>query len=223
MTTATEKLGKIKKLNLGENSVIVVAAAKAGTHLVLSILDALGVDRAEELGQQDGIGAQPFMMQHRFIKQIISKSTLVTFSLEAYDKMEQKTQAATKPINLPHTHLWPEFFPENFRGKIIHVTRDPRAVAASAFPFLKQIPPFHPYLNGLKLQTVDDYARMDAQGLLPWGRIKEFDEAWLEYAHASNCNFISLRFEDIIKDKPLYIKRVADFLNIKQNLDMEKV
>ena len=42
-------------------------------------------------------------------------------------------------LTLPHGHLYPKFFPKDFKGKIIFIQRDPRAVAASAYPFLQKV------------------------------------------------------------------------------------
>ena len=53
--------------------------------------------------------------------------------------MESKMAAAKNFITLPHGHLYPKFFPKDFKGKIIFIQRDPRAVAASAYPFLQKV------------------------------------------------------------------------------------
>ena len=42
-------------------------------------------------------------------------------------------------LTLPHGHLYPKFFPKDFKGKIMFIQRDPRAVAASAYPFLQKV------------------------------------------------------------------------------------
>ena len=47
-------------------------------------------------------------------------------TLQAYESMERKMKQATKPIILPHCHLYAHFFPDDFKGKIIHITRDQR-------------------------------------------------------------------------------------------------
>ena len=56
---------------------------KAGNHFMMSVLDAMGCDRAEELGQEPsgGISAKPFECQR---------------SLEAYKRMETKMKNSTK-------------------------------------------------------------------------------------------------------------------------------
>ena len=47
-------------------------------------------------------------------------------TLEAFKSMERKMKLATKPIILPHCHLYATFFPDDFKGKIVHITRDQR-------------------------------------------------------------------------------------------------
>ena len=41
---------------LSENGVIVIGMPKAGNHFMMSVLDAMGCDRAEELGQEPSGG-----------------------------------------------------------------------------------------------------------------------------------------------------------------------
>jgi len=84
----------------------------------------LEIERAEELGEDKGIEAVPFESQH---------------SIEAYERMENKMATAQNLLTLPHSHLYPNFFPKDFKGKIIFIKRDPRAVAASAYPFLQKV------------------------------------------------------------------------------------
>ena len=62
----TAKFPKIRNMTSSEHAVIVMGPAKSGSHLAMSILDALGVDRAEELGVENGITPFPFEFQDRF-------------------------------------------------------------------------------------------------------------------------------------------------------------
>ena len=39
-----------------ENGVIVIGMPKAGNHFMMSVLDAMGCDRAEEIGQEESGG-----------------------------------------------------------------------------------------------------------------------------------------------------------------------
>ena len=48
--TGVAKFDTIRNMTSTEHGVVVMGPAKSGSHLALSILDALGCDRAEELG-----------------------------------------------------------------------------------------------------------------------------------------------------------------------------
>ena len=54
---------------------------------------------------------------------------------------------AKRPLMLPHCHLTPELFIKDFKGKIVYISRDVRACAASAYPFMKGIEMFGPILD----------------------------------------------------------------------------
>ena len=95
---------------------------------------------------------------------------------------------ATQPIILPHCHLYAKFFPDDFKGKIVHITRDQskglhqisfmshdsfdkldedprkRAIIASAYPFLKQFPNYTDFFETWNFQSLNDFALHDVQG-----------------------------------------------------------
>ena len=102
--------------------------------------------------------------------------------MDAYDKMEEKMANAQRPIILPHCHLYAPMFPQDFKGKIICITRDPRAVAASAYPFLSKISAFNGYFEKFGFKCVDDFAQHDVKGKTYWGDIDEYDQSWRDYA-----------------------------------------
>ena len=119
--TGIEKFDTIRNMTSTEHGVVVMGPAKSGSHLLLSILDALGCDRAEELGVEGGITPFPFEYQR---------------SHEVYHRMEKKMAEAKGPVTLPHCHLTPDRFIKGFKGKIVYISRDVRAVCASAYPFI---------------------------------------------------------------------------------------
>merc|ERR1712242_372681 len=57
-------------------------------------------------------------------------------SHEVYHRMEKKMAEAKGPVTLPHCHLTPDRFIKGFKGKIVYISRDVRAVCASAYPFI---------------------------------------------------------------------------------------
>ena len=61
--------------------------------------------------------------------------------------MEEKLKSSSKFLILPHCHLYANFFPDDFKGKIIHVTRDPRAVITSAWHFMTKLPHYNHYFD----------------------------------------------------------------------------
>ena len=66
MTAGKAQADKIMSMKGSEKGVIVVGLAKTGNHFFMSLLDALGCDRAEELGVKGGISSIPFEAQADF-------------------------------------------------------------------------------------------------------------------------------------------------------------
>ena len=89
-----------------------------------------------------------------------------------------------------------EFF---LRGKIIHVTRDPRAVAVSAYPFLGAMDHWKEYYKMWDFKSADDFARHDVDGHLFWGCVKKYDEEWKKAAEERGYDYLFVKFEDIIR------------------------
>ena len=101
-------------------------------------------------------------------------------------------------ITLPHAHIQPEYFPRDFKGKIIHVTRDPRAVAVSAYPFLGAMDHWKEYFEMWQFKNADDFAKHDVQGHLFWGCVDKYDQSWHAAAVDRGYDYLFMRFEDII-------------------------
>ena len=140
--TGVAKFDTIRNMTSTEHGVVVMGPAKSGSHLALSILDALGCDRAEELGVEGGITPFPFEFQKTH---------------EVYHRMEKKMAEAKRPILLPHCHLTPDRFIKGFKGKIVYISRDVRAVCASADPFLNAMQKhvMEPYESGIHFYLMD--------------------------------------------------------------------
>lgn len=50
-----------------KNALIVTGLPKTGSHLTMSILDSFGFERAEDLGDENGITSMPFDFQHKLV------------------------------------------------------------------------------------------------------------------------------------------------------------
>ena len=70
----------------------------------MSILDALGIERAEELDKENGISNIPFEDQRH---------------LSAYKAMEDKMLNSNVYVLLPHAHIQADFFPKDFNKGFI--------------------------------------------------------------------------------------------------------
>jgi len=206
--TGLSKFDTIRNMTSSEHGVIVMGVAKSGSHLALSILDALGVDRAEELGVPGGVTPFPFEFQN---------------TNEVYHRMEQMMAEAKRPIMLPHCHLIPELFIKNFKGKIVYISRDVRAVAASAYPFLNKLPPMKKMLEPYKFESIDEFAQSMIKGEFHMFDARKDDDEWVKAAERGDYeNILMLKFEDIIADKKKWITKIGEFVGLT-NYNMDEV
>merc|ERR1719454_1287514 len=173
---------------------------------MMSILDALGIDRAEEIGVEDGISPFPFEFQTTH---------------EIYHKMEKKMAEAKRPIRLPHCHLTPKHFIKDFQGKIVYIYRDVRAVAASAYPFLQKLPMMSPVMEPYNFLNIDEFAQTIVKDQFWWPDSGVDDAKWQRAAEAGEYkNLLLCKFEDVIADKRTWIKKIADFVGLTDyNID----
>jgi len=131
--------------------------------------------------------------------------------------MEEKLKSSSKFLILPHCHLYANFFPDDFKGKIIHVTRDPRAVITSAWHFMTKLPHYNHYFDTWGFKDINDFAAHEARGEMYWGDIVEFDNSWKEYSKRNpNVDIIFLKFEDIVSNKARAVQQIAEFLEMKE-------
>ena len=203
--TGLAKFDTIRNMTSTEHGVIVMGVGKSGSHMVMSILDALGVDRAEELGVPGGVTPFPFEFQATH---------------EAYHRMENMMAEAKRPIMLPHCHLSPELFIKDFKGKIVYISRDVRAVAASAYPFMKKIESMAPILAPYKFESIDDFAQTVAKDEFCVSDARKDDQEWVKAVERGDYeNVLMLKFEDIIGKKYYIYKRnnVSSLQRTRQN------
>ena len=65
--------------------------------------------------------------------------------------------------------------------KILFITRDPRAVATSAFHFFSKIDLYEPLIKLYDIKNVNDFAKIIFEGKFVHGSIKEYNETWMNF------------------------------------------
>jgi len=201
-----EKGEKIRNFKTQSNAVMVVGYPKTGSHLILSILDELGIERMEQLGEGEKL-VTPFPLEYQP-------------SVQSFEYMEKHLADSSKLLTLPHCHSLPSHFPQDFKGKIVFIERDPRAVAVSGYHFFKR--PFGKYMELLDIKDdVNKFAKHLFEGKFLFGRSNDFDDQWKSFAAQNpNLSIIFTKYEDILADKASHIKKIAAFLGIENyNLD----
>jgi hypothetical protein len=81
---------------------------KCGSHLMLSIIDQLGIQRCESLVEKE---------------EILTGKPLDFNSKKEYDLMEKTISAQKQLVATPHCHASANLFPKNFKGKIVFISR----------------------------------------------------------------------------------------------------
>jgi len=178
-----ETANMIRNFRSTDNTVMVLGYAKAGSHLTLSILDQLGVNRIEKLVAGDElISSIPFEYQ-------------LQSNQKAYEIMERRLKATSELLILPHCHLAPNYFPTNFRGKIIFVERDARAVAVSAYHMFTKLSSLKPVMDKYQANDVNIFAQLMFQNKLWVGRIEDYNNAWKKHFDKKPYSVLFLKYE----------------------------
>ena len=115
-------------------------------------------------------------------------------SVESFEILEKRLTDKSTLLNLPHCHRLPSHFPSNFRGKILFVERDPRAVAVSGFHFFQKA--FAPYMAEAGLDDVNKFAKHVFEGKFLFGKVQEYDQQWKSFAAQNpNISILFLKYE----------------------------
>lgn len=204
-----ELLQKLKDADFPENAVTVLGYAKSGSHLIMSILDAIGVPRLESLLPKEKVS---------FIPMEFNGNT------EFLEEQLAAIRGHKGQVHTTHCHLNPGNFPLGHKGKIIFIERDTPAVVVSAFHFMKKLPFMHPYLK--KHDIFDDlqkFARFMFEGTHFFGLPQDYNQEWKAFAKEHpELRIEFFKFEEIIADKPKEISRLLKFLEI-ENADLAKI
>jgi len=116
--------------------------------------------------------------------------------LESYDYMEEVLRSKSHLWSLPHCHLPPTHFPKNFKGKILYIQRDIRAVAVSAYNMFSNLPFLKPYMEKHGFHDRDAFACNLFEGKNLYGCPASFDKAWMKFfAQNPSIDVLFLKFE----------------------------
>merc|ERR1712241_1400507 len=183
-----KKYDVLAKMNCTDKGVIVVGQPKTGNHAILAMLDGFGIERAEELNIDGGISTMPFEDQP---------------NLMCYKRMEEKMKTSKNYITLPHAHIKAPYFPKKFNGKIIHVTRDPRAVAVSGYHFFgslaSKLDYYKAYFEFWDFKNADDFARHSINGDFYAGDVKEYFRNMMMNGRKLQLSVVTIYFISITR------------------------
>lgn len=107
------------------------------------------------------------------------------------------------------THLPFHLQPYSANAKYIYVTRNPYDCCVSYYYHTKSLPPYD-FQDG----TFDQFLDMFVRGKVDFGDY--FDHLLSWYEHRDDPNVFFLTYEDLKRDTPGWILRIADFLGKEQ-------
>ncbi|XP_063531414.1 luciferin sulfotransferase-like [Cydia strobilella] len=151
----------------------------------------------------------PLMTRYMFLEGVMTVNFIQSRQKEVVTEpiyTHTAVHAAPSPRFIK-THAPFSLLPANLLDttKVVYIARDPRDVAISNYQFVKKLRHYSGDLKSYCNLFFNDLALFSP--LLP-----HVKEAW-ELRHHPNMMFIF--YEDMLKDVPLYIKRLADFLDKK--------
>ena len=107
--------------------------------------------------------------------------------------------------------------------KTIFITRDPRAVAVSAWHFFASMEKYRPEIECHKIKDIDDFAQKVFEGKFSYGDVQIYNKTWRDFAKTypeSRIHFVS--FEDLKLHTEEEISKIAKFLK-HPGSDIQKV
>ena len=131
-----------------------------------------------------------------------------------------------RAMNLPNprtlkSHLPYQFYGDSVLengGKIIYIMRNPKDTAVSSFHF------YHGLTTSdeLKALTIQKFIKLFFEtGNLSYGSV--FDHFTSFWSQRSKPNILIVFYEDLLRDKPTEIRKIAKFLNVVLNDEQVKV
>lgn len=133
-----------------------------------------------------------------------SHRDIITILLKEHALQNKKRRFGAKyPLHHSRIDLLYKWYP---KCKVIHLTRDPRAICASAL-----------YGRGAKMR-LEKYPWLTS--VVHYSTLWFFlvDYIWSSYTHkkySSKDNYLLVRYEDLVTSPTLTIKKICDFTNIE--------
>ena len=180
-----EKLDELKDLELYPDDVWIVAYPKCGTHWAGQIAKLI-----KNRGVQD---------------QVELGASVLWLATNTYQPamLEEVTQPRLFRSHFSYD-LLPCGPPHNTPCKYIYITRNPKDVFVSYFFYMKQ-----GYVRNLEW---DDFWEMFMKGDVMYGDYYDHLLSWLP--HRDDNNLLFLKYEDMKKDLPLAVSKIAAFMEI---------
>ena len=110
-----------------------------------------------------------------------------------------------------------------FLVKTIFITRDPRAIAVSAWHFFASMEKYRPEMECHRIQNIDDFAQKLFEGKFSYGDVQIYNKTWRDFARTypeSRIHFVT--FEDLKLHTEEEISKIAKFLK-HPGSDIQKV
>ena len=158
---------KLQSLSLPTNTVIVAGYPKTGSHFLLQILGQLNYERLYDIGE-GYLRSRLEASSHIFSD---AKCTSLPLEFQEFPAIETMTKAvkAAPSINFVfnHSHAYPDHLPKN--AKVLHISRDIRAVAVSGYHFFGSMEKYKIMFDYYNIKNADDYAKIVFQGKSSYG------------------------------------------------------
>jgi hypothetical protein len=145
------------------------------------------------------------------IANLLHANTSITFAnIEGFiPDAEAQSSRYLKRIHSPRVIKSHQYFDHRYR-KVIYIVRDPRDVVVSYYNFARK---YRSVQDGSSLEGfVSDFVRGRLSSA-SWGTWSENVGTWTA-ARQGQTTFLLLRYEDLIADPTVELKRVAHFLSI---------
>lgn len=145
-------------------------------------------------------------IQTEFLASDRKYSSFFKIILEADKEKHNKTIAGEKtPSHIFHVDELMEWFPS---AKVLHIVRNPKAVLASDIK--KEVKPDYPLKKTNPFYNIGIFFTV----FYSWSRAATLDDV---YKKKYPENYLSMRYEDLIKDHENKVRELCLFLNVEFN------